>query len=179
MSRIYRSPYEAYPFLCDEDQDLRCDFEIATDRLASLTGWLAAKCPEQELRRELVQIEEIIYHFNPTLRTFLSVTPEEIDFLKERTEQLQELTKDRLKRFVLPRGSERAGIAHVLRADSKALVRMMYRYVQRGGQVDNEALDIANLLSGYFFYLAMFLNAQDGVDEIDYESRNYKNMKSK
>ncbi len=27
---LYRSPYEAYPFLCDADDDLRCDFELAT-----------------------------------------------------------------------------------------------------------------------------------------------------
>ena len=43
MENIYRSPDEAYPFLADEPQDLRCDFELLTDELASLTGLLAAK----------------------------------------------------------------------------------------------------------------------------------------
>ena len=33
--------------------------------------------------------------------------------------------------------------------------------------------DFINLLSGYFFVLAMKLNALDGVDEIPYISRNY------
>ena len=28
---LYRSPYEAYPFLCDAGEDLRCDFELLTD----------------------------------------------------------------------------------------------------------------------------------------------------
>ena len=31
---LYRSPYEAYPFLSDDGADLRCDFEILTDRIA-------------------------------------------------------------------------------------------------------------------------------------------------
>ena len=31
--KLYRSPYEAYPFLADADEDLRCDFEILTDKL--------------------------------------------------------------------------------------------------------------------------------------------------
>ena len=42
----YRSPYEAYPFLSDAKDDLRCDFEILTDRMASMTGLLASLCPE-------------------------------------------------------------------------------------------------------------------------------------
>lgn len=174
MSRIYRSPYEAYPFLADEDNDLRCDFEILTDRMASMTGLLASQCPEEALRAELLKIEELIYHFNPTLRTFLSVTSSEIESLKARVEQLQQITRERLTRFVLPRGSERAGHAHVLRADSKALVRMMYRYVHRSGHIEDEAFDFANLLSGYFFFLAVHLNSLDGIAEIEYESRNYK-----
>ena len=35
---VYRSPYEAYPFLADAPEDLRCDFEIMTDRMSSETG---------------------------------------------------------------------------------------------------------------------------------------------
>ena len=34
-------------------------------------------------------------------------------------------------------------------------------------------LDLANLLSGYFFYLALHLNEVEGVDEVPYVSRNY------
>ena len=34
MENIYRSPDEAYPFLADEPQDLRCDFELLTDELS-------------------------------------------------------------------------------------------------------------------------------------------------
>ena len=29
--KLYRSPYEAYPFLSDADGDLRCDYEILKD----------------------------------------------------------------------------------------------------------------------------------------------------
>ena len=50
MENIYRSPDEAYPFLADEPQDLRCDFELLTDELASLTGLLAAKVEEPALK---------------------------------------------------------------------------------------------------------------------------------
>lgn len=173
---MYRSPYEAYPFLADDDEDLRCDFEIATDRLASLTGLLRAKCPEEALREELRQVEELIYHLNPTLRTFFSVHEEETAFLLERLDFYRETTKDLINRFVLPCGSERASVAHMLRSDGKALVRLLYRYIQRGGTVDHQTMDFCNILSGYFFFLALYLNQLDGVEELPYESRNYHGL---
>ena len=50
----YRSPYEAYPFLCDADDDLRCDFELLTDELASGAGLLRSRITEQTLTDELL-----------------------------------------------------------------------------------------------------------------------------
>jgi hypothetical protein len=61
----------------------------------------------------------------------------------------------------------------MLRVESKALVRLLYRCVHNGSRVPELLIDFANLLSGYFFQLSMKLNAGDGVDEIPYESRNY------
>lgn len=170
--KLYRSPYEAYPFLADADDDLRCDFEILTDRMSSETGLLAAMCPER--REELLKIDELIYHANPTLRTFMSITPEEIAWLKGLTDALHEETKDLINRFVLPAGTERACRAHILRTDGKKLVRLLYRYAQRGGRVEEGLLDFANLVSGYFFMLALWLNHADEFTEIPFESRNYR-----
>ena len=53
MAELYRSPYEAYPFLCDESGDLRCDFELLTDALASGAGLLRAGVQDEALRAEL------------------------------------------------------------------------------------------------------------------------------
>lgn len=112
---LYRSPYEAYPFLCDAGEDLRCDFELLTDEMASRTGLLRAQVKDEALKAELLWVCELIYHMNPTLRTRLTVTEEECARL----------------------------------------------------------LDLANLLSGYFFYLALHLNEAEGVEEVPYVSRNY------
>ena len=74
---LYRSPYEAYPFLCDAGEDLRCDFELLTDKIASGTGLLRARTEQEDLRAELLWVCEIVYHLNPTLRTRLTVTQAE------------------------------------------------------------------------------------------------------
>ena len=54
MNELYKSPYEAYPFLSDPAEDLRCDFEILTDKAASLTGLLRACVEDTTLKTELL-----------------------------------------------------------------------------------------------------------------------------
>lgn len=170
---LYRSPYEAYPFLCDSSENLCCDFELLTDEIASRTGLLRAQVKNEELATELLWICELVYHMNPTLRTHLTVTREETDRLAAAVERLQKQCSDRCKRFVLTQGCEAACTAHILRVQCKSLVRLMYRHCEQGHEIPEMLFDLANLLSGYFFHLALKLNALEGVDEIDYISRNY------
>lgn len=169
---LYRSPYEAYPFLCDADDDLRCDFELVTDELASGAGLLRSQVKDQVLAEELLWVCELIYHLNPSLRTSLSVTEEESVRLAAMVEKLQE--ESAVHGFVLPCGCESACTAHLLRVKAKALVRLLYRYIERGNEVPDRLLDLCNLLSGYFFLLALKLNAIAGVEERSYHSRNYR-----
>lgn len=182
MKQLYRSPYEAYPFLCDTKDNLQCDFELLTDELASRTGLLRAKVMRYakenpninlEICEELTWVCEIIYHINPTLRTHLTVTKAECEQLKEKMERLQEKAKDRCKKFVLPMGSELACEAHLLRVEAKKLVRLIYHYIEYGNEVPDLLLDIANLLSGYFFALSLVLNLYENVEEVPFISRNY------
>ena len=168
---VYHSPYEAYPFLCDPDGDLRCDFEIMTDRLASGIGQLASLVPER--REELLRIDALVYHANPALRTFFSVTEEEVAWLAARVAALKEETRGLCERFVLPAGTPRACAAHLLRVDCKALVRLIYRHCQRTGKSCEALIDLVSLCSEYFFLLALWLNHADGFEEIPFHSRNY------
>ncbi len=173
-NKIYRSKYEAYPFLSDAPDDLRCDFEIFTDEITSHIGLLQSLVKDENIKNELLTIGELVYHINPSLRTFVSVTEDELNWLEGCTNRIKNEVKGRCEKFVLPQGCESASHAHILRAKSKALVRMLYRYNYSGNEVSNILFDFANLLSGYFFNLALKLNALNGIDEIEYISRNYK-----
>ncbi len=172
-SPFYRSPYEAYPFLSDAPENLMCDFELMTDRMASEIGLLRALRTEEGIRADLLKICEIVYHMNPTLRTRMSVTEEEAAWLLMRANALQEVVSGRCEKFVLTQGAQAGCQAHLLRVRGKELVRLLYRHASQGHPVPERLLDLANLLSGYFFFLALRLNQLDGVDEIPYVSRNY------
>ena len=168
---LYRSPYEAYPFLSDGADDLRCDFELLTDEMASMTGLLRARVKDEDLRAELQWVGELIYHINPTLRTRMTVTEEEAARLAASLERLQ--TETSTHGFVLPQGCEAACTAHLLRVKGKCLVRLLYRHMRQGHEAPPLLVDVCNLLSGYFFLLALKLNALAGAAEEAYVSRNY------
>ena len=174
MSKVYRSKFEAYPFLCDGLDDLRCDFELLTDEVSSMTGHLAAVVSDQMLKGELLFVCELVYHINPSLRTKTTVTKDELDKLERIVNRLHGEVDERCNLFVLPRGSETGSLAHILRVKCKSLVRLLYRHLHQDHQVDEILFDFTNLLSGYFFLLALKLNALEGVDEVAYVSRNYK-----
>ena len=174
MSKIYRSQYEAYPFLSDNPEDLRCDFEIITDEVASLTGLLRATVKDRLLIDELLFVCELIYHINPSLRTKTTVTNDELARLEKMVQRLKEETLGRCKNFVLTQGSKSGALAHVLRAKCKAVARLLYKHAHKGNEVDAILFDFANLLSGYFFFLSLKLNELEAVDEVEYISRNYK-----
>ncbi len=168
---LYRSLYEAYPFLSDSGGDLRCDFELLTDELASAAGLLRAQTDDQTLKAELLWVCELIYNLNPTLRTRLTVTEEEANRLAGAVHRLQGETT--IHGFVLPQGCQAACTAHLLRVRAKCLVRLLYRRLEQGHPVPSLLVDVCNLLSGYFFLLALKLNALAGVAEEKYVSRNY------
>ena len=168
---LYRSPYEAYPFLSDDSDDLRCDFELLTDEMASAAGLLCARVADEVLRAELLWLCGLIYHINPTLRTRMTVTEDEVARLAAAVDRLQ--AESGVHGFVLPQGCEAACTAHLLRVKGKCLVRLLYRHMQQGHTVPPLLVDVCNLLSGYFFLLALKLNALTGTAEEAYVSRNY------
>ena len=101
------------------------------------------------------------------------MTEEERDRLLAATERLRAGAGERCRKFVLCQGCETACLAHLLRVQAKELVRLIYRHIRQGHRAEPMLLDLANLLSGYFFYLALTLNAESGVDEVEFVSRNY------
>ncbi len=168
---LYHSPYEAYPFLSDSGDNLCCDFELLTDEMASAVGLLRSRVEDKMLNAELLWVCGLIYDINPTLRTRLTVTAEEVSRLATAVERLQ--GECSVCGFVLPQGCEAACTAHLLRVKGKCLVRLLYRHMQRGHEVPPMLVDACNLLSGYFFLLALKLNALEGVAEETFVSRNY------
>lgn len=175
--------YLAYTYLYEDTADLKCDFEILSDEISSMIGLLRSLIDDGDLRQDLSKINELMYHINPVLRTSAKVTGEELDWLLGKTQGLREAVQDSLSRFsaprgknpvfVLPQGCTAAAYSHVIRNKCKALVRLLSRYKQQGNQVEEILFDFINLYSGYFYFLALKLNRDQGVEEVEFISRAY------
>lgn len=165
--------YCAYPFLYDDPEDLRCDYEIFTDEITSNIGLLRAYIDHIGIRDELSKVAELVYHMNSSLRTKTGVHKDELNWLHECCLIYHEETNFNYKRFVLPQGTIAAAHSHVIRSKCKMLVRLMHRYEEKGNMVDPLLYDFANLLSEYFFLLALKLNTIENVKELEFVSRSY------
>lgn len=168
------SKFLAYPFLYDKSESLLCDYEILTDEISSSIGFLRSLVKDESLKDELSKINELVYHANASLRTFVSIKQEEVDFIYETTKKYENEVKDRFNKFVLPQGSQSSSFSHILRAKCKKAVRLIHRHKEQGNNVDEIILDFFNLLSGYFFVLALKLNKDENICETEFISRNYK-----
>jgi ATP:cob(I)alamin adenosyltransferase len=179
---ITMSKHLAYTFLYEDASSLKCDFEILSDEIASMTGLLRSFVNDQDTKDELARINELMYHLNPSLRTKVMVTEDELRWLEERTEKLKEETRDsfsgfsgeRKPFFIIPQGCTAAACSHIIRNKCKALVRLASRHKQQGNRVEDLLFDFINLYSNYFYYLALKLNRDQGVKETQFISRVYQ-----
>jgi cob(I)alamin adenosyltransferase len=176
--------YLAYTFLYDDSADLRCDFEILTDEISSMIGLLRSlldetdKEADPELEENLCKINELMYHINPSLRTTITVSKKELEWLLLKINELQKVieqkpTAEKNQTFFVPQGCTQASYSHVIRNRCKALVRLLSRYQQQGNTVDEILFDFINLYSGYFYFLSLWFNKNHGIEERSFISRVY------
>ena len=177
--------YLAYWYLYEDTADLKCDFEILSDEISSMIGLLRSlltdidNAANPDLAEDLCKINELMYHINPSLRTEVTVTPEELEWLQGKTRALQNTVEETKPgggglTFVIPQGCTPASYSHVIRSRCKTLVRLLSRYKQQGNSVEEILFHFVNLFSGYFYFLALWLNKNHGEEERVFVSRIYQ-----
>lgn len=164
--------YLSYPFLYEKKKIV--EFELLTDEIASYLALAISYTKDQELKQELLRINELVYHLNPCVRTKTTLEPHELAWLYSRYQAYEYVTKDRESLFVLPGGSTLASTLHILRTKSKHLVRLLHLITEEGTIVDESLFDFTNVLANYFFVVAMYANKLESINEIPFVSRVYK-----
>lgn len=158
----------AYSFLYELSS--LCDYEIATDELASQIGLAMHYVKHHDLSK----LVELVYHANGSMRAKIAISEEDIQYLNQ-------LYDDTLKQvgackyFVLPQGSIGACHLHCLRSKTKSIIRLIHQIDQEENREKRYILhDFFNLLSNIFFLMALVENKNENVEEMQFISKSYE-----
>jgi len=165
MIPVIKTKYESCCPICENGNELYCDFSILVDEIACTIGLLRSHIRDTSLQDELQCICKIVYNLSTCFRDSMTLTMDDFYQLENFTLQHKKFMPNPPS-VVLPMGSQAASVSHILRVKCKAMVRLLCKH-----GFDNTApllQDFTNLLSGYFYYLAFRLNKLEGVEEIKY-----------
>ena len=161
----------AYPFLYEQKNTV--EFEILTDKLASLIGLAASHANTFTfLQEELIEVATLTYHLNGSIRGKNAIKEADILFLQTRYQVYLDATN--MKEFVVPQGHVIATTLHLARSMAKEVVRLMHKLRMEGHLIEENLFDFANALSDYLFTAALFANKITKTKERIFTSRSYK-----
>lgn len=157
----------AYSFLYEESS--LCDYEIATDELASQIG-LAKQYVQHS---SLDKILEWVYHANGSMRAKMAIDENDLSELNHIYDELLQ-KMGQCKTFVYPEGCKGACHLHCLRSKTKAIIRIMAKIDREPNREKKQILhDFFNLLSNTFFMMALLENKCENVTERVFKSKSY------
>lgn len=156
----------AYSYLMEEGHV--CDYEIATDQLASSFS-IAKHYVKHIAKEDMVCLIELIYHANGSIRGKCVIHEAEVAQVYDMyTRYYKEM-----RHFVLPDGCIGTSYLHKLRSDVKAIIRIMRCIEEEGHTISSTLYDFMNLLSNTCFMMCLYENACEGVAEQRFISRSY------
>ncbi|WP_108652453.1 ATP:cob(I)alamin adenosyltransferase [Dongshaea marina] len=165
-----------YPFM--KEQGGICDFEMLTDELCSGLGMVLARLSELpgdagEIRGDLDKLQLLIYHLNGSVRGRCGIFEEDLEWLHQRYAYYQELTRDCVGGFVLPRGETLGCTLHLCRCQGKKVVRQLHRLLHDEVQVAPILLRFSHLVTNFLFVLTLRVNMLQGFKEVPFISISY------
>jgi cob(I)alamin adenosyltransferase len=177
--------YCCYSFI--NDPGWLTDYEVLTDELGTQLG-MALSCAEADaalpdLVPDLDRLQALALHANGSVRGKLAVTEADIEWLQLRYEhfrqEIEAREPERLKRFVLPRGTQPVPELHQARSTTKKALRCLVRVeeeakTRRSVEIPLEIPRFLNLLCNFCFLLTVLVNQRRGVAEPRFVSQSYR-----
>jgi len=114
-----------------------------------------------EIQRKLMALGSIVAGVDKkSIRDLISA--QDVTKLEE---EIDEMTQEmpELRNFILPNGSRKSALAHLIRSEIRTLERRIVGY---GKIEDKNIVQWINRLSDFFFTLARYFNYNDQIDEI-------------
>ena len=150
------------------------------DEFSSFLGVVLSHkdCP-QEIKGQLLEVQALLFEIGAYLATPVKQGEPRIEGLTADLEKLEgwidtlDEQTPKIRKFVLPGGSDLSARCHVARTVCRRAERRILT-LSASEYVDPELISYINRLSDYLFIAARFINFMSGIDEIVWDSRHNK-----
>lgn len=156
---------------------LRLEAYGTLDEFSSFLGVVISHsgCPE-EVKGQMLEIQNLLFDFGAYLATPVNGGEPKVAGLEKETAKLEnwidvlDEQTPKIRKFILPGGSEISAHCHVARTVCRRAERRIISLAS-SEYVDPALIGYINRLSDYLFIAARFMNFMSGVDEIVWETR--------
>jgi cob(I)alamin adenosyltransferase len=155
---------------------IRIEAYGTVDELNAVIGWLMSTIQDQETENLLQTIQSRLFTVGSNLASEPGknmITPDLLDedvvLIEQSIDKMQE-TLPPLKHFIMPGGSPSVSAAHMARTVCRRAERRCVTLAQTS-DVDSIIILYLNRLSDFFFVLARWLGAREGVEEVKWIPR--------
>lgn len=155
---------------------IRIEAYGTVDELNAVIGWLMSTITDKETESLLQTIQSRLFTVGSNLASDPGknmITPdlqnEDLSLIEQTIDAMQEELPP-LKHFILPGGSPSVSAAHLARTVCRRAERRCVSLAQTSA-VEDMIILYLNRLSDFFFVLARWLGAKDGVAEIKWMPR--------
>ena len=155
---------------------IRIEAYGTVDELNAVIGWLMSTFKDQDTDHLLQTIQSRLFTVGSNLASQPGknmITPdlldEDVKLIEEAIDRMQD-TLPPLKHFIMPGGSASVSAAHLARTVCRRAERRCVTLGQTS-EVDPIIILYLNRLSDFFFVLARWLGAKEGVEEIKWIPR--------
>jgi cob(I)alamin adenosyltransferase len=162
-----------YPFIYETSS--LCDFEVVTDELCGHIGAAFSLLPDDmpDIAADLDRVQPLAFHVNGSIRGQLAIEEADLAWLQQRLVHYRQEVDERLRSFVLPRGTPPIPQLHMARSAAKKAIRLMVRLEQEGREIPMVLPRMCNLMCNFFFTLTLVINKRRGLDETPFVSKSY------
>lgn len=157
--------------------NIRIEAYGTVDELNSVIGWLMSTIPDRQIDALLQTVQSRLFTIGSNLASDPGkemITPDllevDVQLIEESIDKMQE-TLPPLKHFILPGGSPSVSAAHLARTVCRRAERRCVALASNS-QVQPIIILYLNRLSDFFFVLARWLGAREGVEEIKWTPRS-------
>ena len=141
------------------------------DELTSFVGLLRAYNINQNIKDELIEIQQILFNISGLLscdkgkfsNILTSVTDDSIVYLEKSIDKMTEELKP-LKKFILPGGQKEVAYTHVCRTVARKAERKIVELADNE-KIEQNIIIYINRLSDYFFTLSRYISKQNNFEQ--------------